>query len=248
MIVAGAPIAITNKDGNTYTWSTSNPKGYAEWFDDRNRGAFQLVEKAQKQSVQSRASTVYASVDDVPDQLVRTPLQRSIQIMKRHRDSTFNDGKTNEYAPISIIITTLAAQLYRQEVDVLSALTGIISRIQAWSPLIENRPVALAPDPSELISRTSDGKWYIGNPVNPNENFADRWHEENHARARAFFSWVKTLTEDILEITTSTHVESVRDRLMTTLGASIVSSHIGLIVPAPVVPTSPGGLGDEIDS
>ena len=33
-----------------------------------------------------------ASVDDVPDQLVRTPLQRSIQIMKRHRDVMFNGG------------------------------------------------------------------------------------------------------------------------------------------------------------
>ena len=38
-----------------------------------------------------------------------------------------------------------------------------------------------------LIRRLPDGTWYVGNPVNPAENFADRWHEDGHVRARAFF-------------------------------------------------------------
>ena len=104
-------IAITNKNGATYHWSASNPKGYGDWFDKKNQGAFELVLVEQKRSIQSRASTIYLSVDDVPDQLVRTPLQRSIQIMKRHRDLSFNSGTKNEFMPISIIITTLAAHL-----------------------------------------------------------------------------------------------------------------------------------------
>lgn len=232
-------IAITNKNGATYHWSASNPKGYGDWFDAKNRQAFELVLAEQKRAIQSRASTIYASVDDVPDQLVRTPLQRSIQIMKRHRDLTFNSGTKNEHAPISIIITTLAAHLYGGEPDILNALSGIVSKLSAYVGLLENRAVDWTLVPRNLIARTPDGRWFIGNPVNPAENFADRWHEDNHARARFFFSWVKALKADLVDILISGRLETVRRRLTAVLGASIVSSHIGLIASTPAAAMIP---------
>ena len=232
-------IAITNKNGATYHWSASNPKGYGDWFDKKNQGAFELVLVEQKRSIQSRASTIYLSVDDVPDQLVRTPLQRSIQIMKRHRDLSFNSGTKNEFMPISIIITTLAAHLYSREPDVFSALTGIVSKLSAYAGLVDNGAVDGTLVPGNLIARTPDGKWYIENPADPAENFADRWHEKNHARARAFFSWVKALKVDLVDILTSGRLETVRRRLTAVLGASVVSSHIGLIATTPVAAFTP---------
>jgi len=232
-------IAITNKQGKTYDWSASNPKGYGEWFDARNRKAFNLVLTEQKRSIHSRASAIYASVDDVPDQLVRTPLQRSIQIMKRHRDSRFNRENNNDYAPISIIITTLAAQFYQGDPDVHSALKNIITQLYAHAVLVENRTVDRRIAPVSQIRRTLDGRWYIGNPVNPEENFADRWHEDNHARARAFFSWVEALKEDFVDILTVMNPETVRNRLAAVLGPSVVSGHLGLIVPPTTVAFNP---------
>lgn len=232
-------IAITNRQGKTYDWSASNPKGYGEWFDARNRKAFNLVLTEQKRSIHSRASAIYASVDDVPDQLVRTPLQRSIQIMKRHRDSRFNRGNKYDYAPISIIITTLAAQFYQGDSDVHSALKSIITQLYAHAVLVENRTVDRRIAPVSPISRSSDGRWYIGNPVNPEENFADRWHEDNHARARAFFSWVEALKEDFVDILTMMKPETVRNRLTKVLGSSVVSDHLGLIVPPPAAFNTP---------
>ena len=227
-------ISITNKSGETYDWSASDPKGYGVWFDSKNQTAFDLVLAEQKQSIQSRTSTIYASVDEVPDQLVRTPLQRSIQIMKRHRDLQFNDGRNKDYAPISIIITTLAAELYHNEQDIFSALTGIISKLHTYARLIGDGTADWTRAQSDLITRTPDGKWYIGNPVNPEENFADRWHENNHARARAFFSWVEVLKEDLIDIMTVDDLETVRRRLKTVLGASVVSGYLDLISATPV--------------
>ena len=231
--VSDTSIAITNKQGNSYDWLASNPKGYGNWFDDRNREAFYQVLNEQRRSIQSRASTIYASVDEVPDQLVRTPLQRSIQIMKRHRDSTFNYGSNNDYAPISIIITTLAAQLYNGEPDVFTALTEIVSKLHDYAGLVKDGTVHSTRVASSLISRTQDGKWYIGNPVNSEENFADRWHENGHARAHAFFSWVEALNEDLIDILNADRPETVRSRLAAVLGASVVSSYLGLIVSTP---------------
>lgn len=232
-------IAITNKEESVYDWSASNPKGYGLWFDSKNQTAFEYALQEQKKSIQARAANIYAHVDDVPDQLVRTPLQRSIQLMKRHRDVQFNDASRNGHAPISIIITTLAAQFYQDEPDIYSALTGIISKLHAHAVLVDNGMVDRAYAPISPIKRTPDGKWYIGNPVNPEENFADRWHEDNHARARAFFSWVGAVREDLVNILTETRPASIEKRLSSALGAAAVASHFDLIAPAAATVSPP---------
>ncbi len=222
-------IAITNRQEGVYDWSASNPKGYGDWFDERNQGAFVRVSAQQKQAIRARAAAVFASVDDVPDQLVRTPLQRSIQIMKRHRDVMFNGGTSADHAPISMILTTLAAHLYGGEGDVYSALTAIVSKLHGHAGLVENRSIELALASLELIRRLPDGTWYIGNPVNPAENFADRWHEDNHARARAFFRWVDAIRNDLVEILAENRLATARNRLAAALGASVATGHLGLI-------------------
>ena len=222
-------IAITNRQGRLYDWSASNPRGYGDWFDEKNRAAFLRVSTQQKQAIRARATEVFASVDDVPDLLVRTPLQRSIQIMKRHRDVMFSQGRNTDHAPISMIITTLAAHLYGGEGDVYSALTAIVSKLHGHAGLVENRSIGLALASLELVRRLPDGTWYIGNPVNSAENFADRWHEDNHARARAFFQWVDALNKDLIEIIAENRLAAARNRLAAALGPAAATAHLGLV-------------------
>ena len=222
-------IAITNRLGTVYDWSASNPKGYGDWFDAKNRAAFTRVLAEQKRSIRAQAMAIYASADDVPDQLVRTPLQRAIQIMKRHRDVMFNGGREADYAPISMIVTTLAAHLYRDEPDVYTALTAIISKLHGHAGLVENRMIKQALSSLQLIERKPDGKWHIGNPVNPEENFADRWHEDNHARARAFFRWVDAIRNDLVDILAENRLATARNGLAAALGASVVTGHLRLV-------------------
>lgn len=231
--------AITNKNGSGYSWSASDPRAYGAWFDGKNAVAFSRAVVEQKQGIQRRASLIYASIDKVPDQLVRTPLQRSIQLMKRHRDLRFNHRERIDYAPISIIITTLAAHLYGNEPDVYSALSGIVGKLQAHEALVEGKAIDRSVAALGLIQRTSDGKWYIGNPVNAEENFADRWHEDNHARARAFFSWVGALQEDLVNIVNETDPRVLKEHLSGVLGAAAVSKHFEVIVSAEVITESP---------
>ena len=232
-------IALTNLQDGAYDWSASNPRGYGQWFDAKNRVAFDMVLMEQKRAIQARASTVYASVDDVPDQLVRTTLQRSIQLMKRHRDVMFNDARSNGRAPISIIITTLAAETYMGERDLYSALTGIVSKLNGFTQLVDDRFAVPSGTVAGLIQRRPDGKWYIANPVNPEENFADRWHEDNQARARAFFQWVAALKENFVDVLHATRVAEVRRRFSAALGASAVATQLGLIAPAEAAVSSP---------
>ena len=166
------------------------------------------------------------------DQLVRTPLQRSIQLMKRHRDLRFNHRERIDYAPISIIITTLAAHLYENESEVYSALSGIVAKLKAHAALVEGKAVDRSLVTTGLIQRHPKGTWYIGNPANPAENFADRWHEDNHARARAFFSWVDALQKDLLNILNETDPRLLKNHLCRVLGAAVVSKHLDFLVPS----------------
>ena len=224
-------IAITNKKDNQYNWSASNPKGYGVWFEEQNQNAFEMVVNNQKRILHEQASEIFSSVADVPNQLVHTPLQRVIQLMKRHRDIKFNNAPDKDYAPISIIITTLAAQLYNNESDVYTALSSIVNKLHAYDALVDNEVVEKITVPHRLIQRMKDGRWYIGNPVNEKENFADRWHEKSHARAKAFFSWLVALKDDLLNVLDETSPEVLRKRLTETLGSVVTASHLDIIVP-----------------
>ena len=160
-------IAITDKmlpqySNITTDWPISNPKGYAAWFASKQIDTF----KARKGLLVEQGS--YASVDDVPDYKVKTPLQRSIQLLKRHRDSMF-EGDENK--PISIVITTLAAHAYQGEESLSQALRSILRDMQKF---IHNK----------------GGVVWIPNPVNPQENFADKWAEIPE-KQQNFFLWLE---------------------------------------------------------
>lgn len=233
-------VAITHRSDAGYSWSASDPRGYGSWFDGKNAAAFARVVAEQKRDIQRRESLLFASVDDVPDQLVRTPLQRSIQILKRNRDLHFNRPEIIAYAPISIIITTLAAHLYGGETDTYSALLGIVGRLHGHAGLVENRAIDASLASLGLVRRLPDGTWYIGNPVNPEENFADRWHEDEHARARAFFSWLDTAQRDLLNVRADSDPGLLTENLSRVLGAAVVGRHAGVLLPpAPAAESAP---------
>jgi hypothetical protein len=158
---------------NTDDWPQSNPKGYAEWF--RARMSEQLRQKKQ-QFVESQGRRgIRASVEDVPDFRVRTPLQSAIMLLKRHRDTTFNGNPDNK--PISIIISTLAAQAYKGEETIVAALKRIVHDMPLY---IEKRA---------CVS-------YVANPTDALENFADKWAEYPE-REEAFQDWLVQCRKDL---------------------------------------------------
>ena len=147
-------------DRDLQTWKESNPRGYAEWFDTR------MIEVRKRLRAMLVAK---ADVQDLPDDYqIKTPLQRSVQLLKRHRDISFQDDKEN--APISIIITTLAAKAYNNSLDLYEALLDIIREMPNQLELQNGRPAVL-------------------NPTNPAENFAEKW-QENPGRYEAFKQWL----------------------------------------------------------
>lgn len=169
--IAATAIEITDKD--LHQWLPSNPIGYAEWFKKQ-----MIIQFNEKRIVVARS--LKASVEEVPDYKVKTPLQRSIQILKRHRDFRFKNDRDDR--PASIIISTLAARAYNNEADLLEALVNIVKNMPSF------------------IEQDTEGRALIRNPVSPPgykpENFADRWLDHPQ-RETKFRNWMKQVREDI---------------------------------------------------
>ncbi len=167
-------------------WPRSNPKGYVAWFKERMR--FEAVRRV-------RAGAIRAQVESIEVFDVRTPLQRLVQILKRDRDERFNG---DEDKPISIIITTLAAQAYDNEADLADAVLKVVPRMRKHI-------------------RRRDNAWWVPNPVNPMENFADKWAEESR-KADLFFGWLEEIEREYRHLLTDHGFAKIGDYLRKAFG------------------------------
>lgn len=167
-------INITDKDKDripVYIYQGSNPKGYINWFFDRCR---------QKKIARINESYLLemAQQEDLKQNRNKTVLQKAVQLLKRHRDVMFDNDQDNK--PISIIITTLAGQLYGGECTILETLLTFANGVDDY-----------------LNSRKKpDGSYSIPNPSYNGEDFADKW-KEHPERQKAFFSWLMQLQSDL---------------------------------------------------
>ncbi|MCL4473784.1 MAG: nucleotidyltransferase [Actinobacteria bacterium] len=198
-------IAITDNTLSNYhllndEWPRSNPSGYADWFKE------QMMSVYDERRVKFAEST-HANIEDVPDYKIKTPLQQAVQILKRHRDIMFADEPDNK--PISIIITTLAAHAYNNERDLVEALINIVNGMSAFI-------------------QEKDGISWIPNPVNPHENFADKWrtHQERELKFRR---WLLQVRADIKSALGAGDIRVMSESLKPHLGEGIISEAVRLL-------------------
>ncbi len=167
-------IAITDKKCLNYSyvnddWEISNPKGYGEWF-----AVVSHLRKYQKQySVRNQVD-----IEKIPEYKVKTPLQRVIQILKRHAEIMFEDN--SELKPSSTIITTLAGLAYTNP---------SIANVDDFPVLMKNIISLL---PNGIVFR--DNKPCVLNPVDDNEDLSVKWKDEKYYNA--FLEWVDQLKFD----------------------------------------------------
>lgn len=217
-------------------WRLSNSEGFALWFESRMRLAKSLMESLE---VKAKA----AKVDKLPVYRWKSPLQLCVQLLKRHRDMYFADDQDGK--PASIIITTLSARAYKGEVEIADALENILASMGA------------------LVNSESPR---VPNPVNPAEDFADKWSDPESRRRRLeekFKRWLSQAQIDFEAIGKERKpeliVEMTKNKLGTLLNINDLGAKVGIgqsvgllkpaIVPAglsfpnkPLIPKKPAGF------
>lgn len=166
-------------------WKASNPRGYLEWFHD--------IDKTMPSMLQNDAKTNFAlearTIEKAPSQdEYKGILRRTVQLLKRHRDIYFHETvKTyKEWAPISILITTLVAHSYKNIVErnihyaPVELIKEIIRNMKNHIEIIDEQP-------------------YVANPTNLKENFAEKW-STSLLYGIMFKEWSEVAIKDIEDI------------------------------------------------
>jgi len=165
-------VAITDKRHPHYreissAWFSSNPRGFAAWFEQRAALGRRLAFKEGR---------VCGTIEDVPPYEWKTPLQQGIQILKRHRDVMFLTAP--DLAPISMIITNLAARAYEGETDLATALQNIVEKMPNF--VRAERP-------------------RLPNPADPAEDYADKWTKDPRLE-KNFWDWHTAVKADLAKL------------------------------------------------
>lgn len=187
--------AIIITDKNLHEWQSSNPKGFAKWF-----------RKSTRVSLSEKLAKAHVEIEDLPEEGEKTTLQRAVQILKRHRDLVYTGHPDDK--PISVIITTLAGQAYNKSDNIYSVLKGILENMEKF---IDKKKVS--------------GEEWVENPINPKENFADKWNDAKYPKRKTeFYTWLKKAQDDFLGLETKSGIIQLSEGLKKSLGDKEVTA------------------------
>lgn len=171
MVTAGIERSLAAEVARRALWITDDQRPNFDQlthdWPSSNPGGYQKWFLSRMYSEQSRALVEKAQVDPVPVFRARQPLQQTVQLLKRHRDVMFTDQQ--DLKPASILITTIAG---------LACVPGESLEVTLGRTL-------------ELLREVRESQaTKILNPINPKENFADRWTGPSCPLRQNFYRWI----------------------------------------------------------
>ncbi|WP_413624561.1 nucleotidyltransferase [Luteibacter sp. Lutesp34] len=208
----GSADAIPDRKSNA--WVTTDPQGYAAWFNGlANRLA--LAERGMHMALDTRAEVAPFPTD------VRGKgwLRRTVQLLKRNRDqwAAGQAAGQGDFAPISIILTTLAARVIERH---LTRGTQFTSAYDVVRTIVDELP-------QEIDVRIVNGSlepWVLS-PV-AEENFANRWVQDPRWHA-GFTAWHASLKATLPTLVAAEGLDTIGRILADAFGSRAASGAIG---------------------
>jgi len=184
------PEAIVIPDREAKAWKATNPVGFAMWFQSRAE-------------LSSPIEYMAEHIEPAPSYtLDKYPLQRVVQLIKRHRDVAFFN--TVGIEPVSIVLTTLAGEQYSGEASLYDAirttLTGVIARLPRAGRLI------------------------VCNPAIELEDLSERWNDPE--AYSAFVEWLKKFSREWADLQNQIGLNKVAEKLRVLFGETVVNTEI----------------------
>ena len=214
-----------------FRWITNNPTGLRKWFDEINAPFLSSSKEAEQMRIFAENRALYESIEEIPNELERSALQRVIQILKCHRNNYYarlKDG--DEIKPISAIINvtvTKIAEHFNPNCTVFELLNYVLSELTIYG---EHQYITEKDFNQKYGFRTvfsrPDGKWFIENPANPEDNLADQWNNDERIPNR-FFQWIEIARKDLISSLEQKDNTQFRAILENGFGSVSVSEFLG---------------------
>lgn len=209
------PLAIASQqldaipDKELAQWVYTAPERYAGWF---NKFADHVRDTRFAKDV-----ALEAHVDPFPDANQNKGwLRRVVQLLKLHRDQWRLNARDElkEFAPISIILTTLAARAVERQ-------PGFFSTERRPFEVVDAIVQGLDRGIEELHDAGGKLEIWVRSPV-AHENFANRWNEDPKW-LEAFQAWLADAKASVAALVDAHGLDSGNDALAKGFGNRIAS-------------------------
>jgi hypothetical protein len=241
----GHPLWVVDKHTG---FKESNPEGMAQGFDK----ACSMLPVIRKAHVFMEALT-NRSVTELPDQSKKKPLNRIIQILKRHRDVwSQQDGNIHaDFRPISVVITMLASLAY---VEIVKSGKEYDNEFDLILDVIELMPHHIETNFDEVL---------ITNPTMKPENYAEKWNrverQEGQKYRNAFYIWHRAAVDTFEHLARANNqgidnmftalsgafgerpVIAAKDRIIETVNANRSNGNLGVALGTGAITTAVAG-------
>lgn len=187
----GPDTCVKVPDRKAKDWKDSNPKGYTAWLNDRSI----IIKK----SFEVRADIEPLPIDENVER--KAPLKRAVQLIKRYRDIYFE--KEPDSAPISIVLTTLAGQVYEGQVSVNETITHVLNQIT-------------------ILITKSDKRIVVLNPSNKKENLSERW-EGKPELYHLFVKFIRDFKENWEQLNKLQGLNEIAEELKQMFGENVTN-------------------------
>lgn len=161
-------------------WHGSNPRGLCEWFIEKNERFAAAGRALRKAEIFRGNQGIFNSVEEVPDSLDRSAMQRAVQVLKRSRDEYYDRCETEERKPASCVVMVTVGYL-SDELPSNATITDFLLRFA---------------DRACSILSVGPRSRALANPVY-NENMIESWDE---ADFKLFSSWTKEIARNVADL------------------------------------------------
>lgn len=205
----GEALDISNEVSKLSQFITDNRRAdYNEISDDWKISNSEGYAKWFEQRMNQRLS-LYETRDValLPIYKQKSILQKLVQLLKRHRDVMFKNNV--DLKPVSIMLTTLAARAFEGETDLENAIENVLGKMGA------------------LVSLTVPR---VPNPVNPSEDFTDRWTmpEYSHLNLeKNFHLWLAQAKSDFDNLRYTNEIANLKEQLNRKFQIEISNDELG---------------------
>lgn len=175
-------------------WKASAPRSYSRWLENVSNEKIVMISESviTMDSLTGNERFAKSTMDPIPEYQEYSdshPLGATIKLLKRHRDRWAIRSSSEEYRPISAVLTTLATKAYYQ--IALRSVEKPMRPIDVMFSIV-----------SEMASHVdyNNNEYQVLNPCDEGENFAEKWNRvsgEGDKYKTAFYQWHADAITDI---------------------------------------------------
>lgn len=221
------------------TWKETNPESYTARFNELAEKMpileSQLIACANSAEPMMNKRAHVPKVEQMPAFTpFKKPLQRIVQLTKRHRDMWFLGRPENglDRKPASIVVTTILWYAYERYV-IDRVFPNVTSILKVMASALTDEHILLR------VPKHNGFEYLLPNPTLMDENLVGKWNKaENKRDVAEYFEWAKSYQGFIDALAKEEGRHFLNRRLTEGLGADYVQPVLEKVV-AEVAPGAP---------